>query len=71
MSKILRNIFKTGESAIRTKEYQNRLFWQKDSHIPTHGRKRGDAFSFALGLGATLACCGISVNCIVDALNSQ
>ncbi|KAJ1341119.1 hypothetical protein BSLG_004290 [Batrachochytrium salamandrivorans] len=55
MSKILRNIFKTGESERLT--------------YPNPRPQEGDAFSFALGLGATLACCGISVNCIVDALN--
>ncbi|KAK6092737.1 hypothetical protein BDV3_002956 [Batrachochytrium dendrobatidis] len=71
MSKVMRSILKTGETAIRTKEYQNRLFWEKDSHIPTHGRGKNDGFMYATALALTAGSVGISVKCIYDFLHAK
>ncbi|KAK5672350.1 hypothetical protein QVD99_001118 [Batrachochytrium dendrobatidis] len=58
-------------TAIRTKEYQNRLFWEKDSHIPTHGRGKNDGFMYATALALTAGSVGISVKCIYDFLHAK
>ncbi|KAL2914251.1 hypothetical protein HK105_206195 [Polyrhizophydium stewartii] len=60
----LRSIFKIGERAIRTREYQNRLFWQQDSPTPTHVRKPGDAIHFGAALVLTGTCVAFSVQAI-------
>eukprot|EP00842_Homolaphlyctis_polyrhiza_P003664 jgi/Hompol1/4299/HPOL_007031-RA len=53
-------------AAIRTKQYQERLFWQQESNIPTHVRKRGDGPVFFTTLALTVLCAGFGVQAIAN-----